>query len=186
MHDLEYGHDFISTYSDNSSSDPTVAGTELLKWTGSTGNYLDQTEIPQSHLTSICTIGFNLTSDTDNNDFGVAITDFSISALKLDTTSYKTISGTSMAAPHAAGLASLIWSLNSGYSYLEFIESIKNGGENILSLAEKTSTGKAANALWSLRYAVAPIGVTATVEQWRKIKTKWSFLLSFCYLILFL
>jgi len=134
----------------------------LIAWTGTTYPYfyLDQVAIPESCTTSTCTIGFALASDEIYVDYGVAITDFSISTVTLNNYTYELNVGTSMAAPHVAGLAALIWALNPGYSYKDVIESIKNGGEPISSLTNKTSTGKAVNALGSLRYVKPPAGVT--------------------------
>ena len=69
-----------------------------------------------------------------------------------------------MASPHVAGLAALIWSYNPGYTYSDVVNSVKNGGESITALAGRTTTGRAANAMGSLRFINPPSGVAAVIQ----------------------
>lgn len=162
MFDVESGYDGCFTFCDNGTSDPFVSGYQLAGWTGSTGGYfvLESYEIPDSYITSTCTIGFALTSDFMIQDYGVALTDFNISVITSNNTTYEIINGTSMSTPYVSGLTALIWTFNPEYSYKEVIESVKYGGEQVSSLLNKTSTGKAVNAWSSLRYIKPPTGIT--------------------------
>ncbi len=108
-----------------------------------------------------CTVGFRFTSNGSGGDKGVGIVGsssdgvypfFSLDTLRFSNNSYNSYSGTSMAAPHVTGLAAMIMAYNPKYSYLDVVESIKNGGESVTSLKGRTLTGKAVNAWGSLRY----------------------------------
>lgn len=103
-------------------------------------------------------------TDSVNNGKGVAITDFSITTLDLNNTSYNIIDGTSMAAPHVAGLAAMLMAFNPAYTYADVAESIKNGGESAAALSGKSTTGNAANAWGSLCYIGQPTGVAAAIQ----------------------
>jgi subtilisin family serine protease len=162
--DLEENYDYFDIYCNNGASDPVEGGT-LLDWgTGSTDGYFYSYSgvIPESYRTSECSIGFRLDSDNIYTYNGVSIMEFSISRITLTDNSYNTINGTSMATPHVAGLAALIWTINPGYDYMDVAESIKYGGESIPSLAGITTRGKAVNAWGSARYVTRPTGVTVT------------------------
>jgi subtilisin family serine protease len=160
--DVETGYDFFAIYCDNGTLDPFINGLQLDWLTGSTDPYFYyfSYEIPSNYSTSTSTIGFTLVSDSIIQWNGVGIVDFNISTISLDNTSYLTINGTSMAAPHVSGLAALIWAFNPEYTYKEVIESVKNGGESVSSLNNKTTTGKAVNALGSFKYIKPPVGVS--------------------------
>ncbi len=164
MFDVEQGYDAFFTFCDNGTGDPFVNGYQLAGWTGSTGGYFvyEKYELLSSYITSTCTIGFNLSTDNTIQDYGVAILDFSITAMTTNNTTYNIINGTSMATPHVSGLAALIWTFNPSYSYKEVFESVRNGGELVTSLNNKTTTGRAVNAWGSLRYIKAPTGIVIT------------------------
>lgn len=59
-------------------------------------------------------------------------------------------SGTSMAAPHVTGLASLLKSYKSSLTYQEIKDSILNFWDTVASLVDKTTTGKRINVFQSL------------------------------------
>ena len=69
---------------------------------------------------------------------------------------YDFMNGTSMAAPHVAGLAGYLWSIDPGASMSEIIANILNNGDALPSLATKTVTGKRINAYNS----VLSLGIT--------------------------
>ncbi|MCP4410774.1 MAG: S8 family serine peptidase [Gammaproteobacteria bacterium] len=117
-----------------------------------------------SCLTSACSFGFRIVSDAAATNFGLAIKDFEINTAEPNSRRYKNTKGTSMAAPHVAGLAAMIWAYNPDYTYQDVINSIKRGGEIAPSLMSITTTGKSVNAIRSLRYINSPTGVSATVE----------------------
>jgi hypothetical protein len=53
---------------------------------------------------------------------------------------------------------------NPNYTYLDTVESIKNGGRAVPALTNVTTTGRAADAWGSLRYIKAPTGVAAVLQ----------------------
>lgn len=81
---------------------------------------------------------------------------------------YGTKSGTSMATPHVAGAAALIWSYQPALSNLQIKETLMNSGDSIVSLAGKTVSGKRLNinnALLSLTHVNQPPIAEAGAEQ---------------------
>lgn len=89
---------------------------------------------------------------------------FELKTAELNSNSYKPICGTSCAAPHVVGLAAMIWAYNPDYTYLDVAVSVKNGGDAVPALAGITTTGKAVDAIGSLRYINPPTGVTASIQ----------------------
>lgn len=77
---------------------------------------------------------------------------------------YDTLDGTSMAAPEAAGLATMLRAFNPQYTFVDTVNAIRNGGRSLPALAGKTTTGKAADAMSSLAYINPPRSLAATVH----------------------
>lgn len=73
-----------------------------------------------------------------------------------NTLSYQYMEGTSMAAPHVAGLAGLIWSYQPGLTYSQVKDAILSTGDPAPDLVGKTSTGRRINALKALQSVTAP------------------------------
>jgi thermitase len=163
MYDLELDYDFWGMYVRNVAGDPIPSGTLIDAVTGTTSGY----RIPQSYdLTSFIsantTVGFLLLSDNSNTDFGVNISSFSFTTLTLNNTTYNVVPGTSMATPHIAGLAGLLLSYNTNFTYRDAIDAIINGGTAVPSLNGKSTTGKASNAHGSLTYIAPPKGLSVS------------------------
>lgn len=161
MNDTEAG-DSISVHAKAGSSDPMTSGSTLAAFTGSTDGYRE----PFSYdLTPFVggnvSVGFKLLTDASGVDLGTNISEVSIQTLVYNTTTYNVISGTSMATPHIAGLAAMLFAYNPNYTYTDVANAIKNGGVNVAALSGKTTTGKAASAIGSLNYINAPTGVGA-------------------------
>ncbi|WP_287722402.1 S8 family serine peptidase, partial [Microcystis sp. M158S2] len=77
--------------------------------------------------------------------------------------SYATYSGTSMASPHVAGAAALLWSQNPTWTAQQVKNTLMNTGDSIAALAGKTVSGKRLNVFNALAAANLP-SVTVSVS----------------------
>ena len=144
--------------------DPFAAGTVVSSISGDQGTSWNKTTKSLAGcLSSTCTVGFKFKSDASGVSEGVSVILMKINTVQPNSTSYKVINGTSMAAPHAAGVAALVYSFNSTYTAAQVVTALKNSGESASSLLSKTSTGKALNAYNALRYIQAPTGITTVI-----------------------
>ena len=162
--DVMSGDYFRIGYS-STGGDPFAGGI----FDGVTGVATNQSIIPfkadiSGCISANCGIGFQLQSDSTQASLGVAIAGFRIETLTLNTATYKTIDGTSMASPEVAGLAAMLRAHNPQYTYADVVNSIKQGGRAVVGLAGKTTTGKAIDVMSSLAYINPPTGLTATVK----------------------
>ncbi|MFN5514092.1 MAG: S8 family serine peptidase [Cyanobacteriota bacterium] len=76
---------------------------------------------------------------------------------------YDTYSGTSMATPHVAGAAALLWSENPDWTAQQVKNALMNTGDSLASLAGKTVSGKRLNVYNALASAYLP-SVTVSVS----------------------
>jgi len=74
-----------------------------------------------------------------------------------NTNSYQFMNGTSMAAPHVAGLAALVWGTKPSLTYSDVKNSILDTGDSLSSLATTTVTGKRINAFNALDSVTPPV-----------------------------
>jgi thermitase len=82
----------------------------------------------------------------------------------LGNASYNTISGSSMASPEVAGLATMLRAFHPRYTSVDTVNAIKNAGRSIPALAGRTTTGKSVDVMSSLAYINPPTGLTATAR----------------------
>ena len=166
--DTELNVDSVFAGMKNTGGDPFAGGGTMLGGSGITGTtsgfWVPVSFDISSCNTSTCSLGFQLISDSSIVDRGVAIKDFAINTVQTNSTSYHLSSGTSMASPHVAGIATMVRAFNPNYSYTQTVEAIKNGGEIIAALSGITTTGQAANAMGALAYITQPSGVVAIVQ----------------------
>lgn len=160
--------DYFNVNYKGAGGDPFAGGTNVANFTnrndGTASVYRQVVNITPC-ISATCSVGFQLTSaPTSVRNFGVAMTNFSITTLTLNTTSYKTIDGTSMATPEVAGIAALVWAHNPLYTYTDVANAIEKGGRATPSLAGKTTTGKAVDAMGALAYINPPTGIAVVVH----------------------
>ncbi len=147
--------------------------TEISRWdepeldsdadsTGSSAAYLYEV-IPSEYLTSNFKFRFRWVTNASDNAYEGCLVDDVIIYMFTDGSeeNYGYMNGTSMAAPHVAGLASLILGKNPSLLPADVKELILDHGDSLASLSTKTVTGKRINAYTSLQntpsYYTAPI-----------------------------
>ena len=144
-------------------ADPFASGTLLQTFAGTTNGLIGPLTYDISPCAGKpCTVGFRLSSGSGNGAQGVGITSFEIDVTGPSNVAYRVMNGTSMAAPQAAGLAALLRAYNPQYTAADVIAAITAGGRPVASLAGKTTSGRALDAMSSLSYIQAPTGVAAT------------------------
>jgi len=146
---LETGSDFLyieaSTDGVNFSIIQTISFFDTQYW------YLVSTPMGSFYNEPTVYIRFRMTSNSTNVFDGVYIDNVDVSCIDIGNIStYGFKSGTSMAAPHVAGLAALILSRNDSLSVTELKGLILNYGDTIPALSGKTTSGKRINAFTSL------------------------------------
>jgi len=160
--------DFLNANFKAIGGDPFTAGTNVFSGTNAKDGFI-LTPSPKfdisACISTTCSIGFQLTSTpTSLRDTGVAIANFRIDTVTLNSTAQNTINGTSMATPQVAGVAALVWSHNPMFTYADVANAIKDSGRPTPSLAGKTTTGKAVDAMRALSYINQPSGLSVVVH----------------------
>ena len=148
-----------------SGGDPFVGGVQLIGGSGSTGGVVVPFSFDLTGCIGVtCSVGFQLKSDAGGASQGAGILDFGISTLQLGASTYRVVSGTSMATPEVAGLAAMLRAYNPRYTHADTVNAIKNAGRAVAALSGKTTTGRAVDAMASLAYINPPTGLSAAVQ----------------------
>ena len=154
-------------------------GESPLDSSGGSVYYFEDLEIPSEYLTSNFKLRFRWVTDASNVpdiDYdGCWIDDVKITKTSFSDGSdeqYDYKQGTSMAAPHVAGLAGLIWGYNPELSYIEVKDAILENGDPLDSLAGKTVSGKRINAFNALNSLMSEThAISGTVKYYDGVKT---------------
>jgi subtilisin family serine protease len=162
-YDTEANYDLFRIYNYGGGGDPVTSGTVIDTDSGNSAYYDSELPISASCLTSTCSIGLRFTSNASTQNTGIAFLRMQVMKSVYDTAHYNVLEGTSMATPHVAGLAAMIYAYNPNYTYSDVIAAIKNG-VSVSSLSGKTKTGKAVNAMNALSYIQPPSGVSAVAQ----------------------
>jgi len=123
--------------------------------TGSSWYYYEDLSIPSQYLSSNFKLRFHwITDSLVNNYDGCLVDDIKIIKYSNGTDEkYGYNDGTSMAAPHVAGLAALIQGYNPNLTSVQVKNIILNTGDSVPALSGKTVTGKRVNAYKALQAA---------------------------------
>jgi thermitase len=166
------GSDAVSTYVSSTGGDPIATGVVQESDTGSTGStaYLKDFNLLSycpalaptvcSCASTTCSIGFRLHSFSSSVASGAFVLRYNIIQSVYATDSYDVLEGTSMATPHVAGLAAMLFAFQPSYTYADVMDSLMNGGTPVPGLSGKTISGNVVNAMGSLQYVRAPQNVT--------------------------
>jgi subtilisin family serine protease len=158
-------NDSLNVNYKSAGGDPFAGGTQLIGGPGTTPGIVDLTFDLSPCLSATCTVGFQLTSDAVTTTAkGAGIAFFSIDTLQLNNNTYQIETGTSMATPMVAGLATMLRAFNPQYTFADTVNAIKNGGRSVPALAGKTTSGRAVDAMSSLAFINPPTGLSATVQ----------------------
>jgi thermitase len=163
---IEATNDLFKTAYHPAGTDPFAGGGTLLdSLSGNLGSSAPNYSYDLSGcLVNTCGIGFQFLTNGSVVSRGIGLLIFTITKTVLNTTSYNTINGTSMATPLVAGIAAMIYSYNPNYTAAQVVASVKNGGVNAAALSGNSTTGKSVSAIGSLSYIGTPTGVTAAVQ----------------------
>jgi subtilisin family serine protease len=153
---------------------PRISGSSAGSWDKA---YVDLGNYDGSNTVYV---RFLFTSDGSTNFDGWYIDDVSVSAAENTYPNpqdqyYQYLDGTSMATPHVAGLAALIWGLDLGQTYDQIKQRIFNGVEVKSGLKGTILTGGRINAFNSVRNVpTSPMNLSATSVSSSRINLSWS------------
>jgi thermitase len=141
-------HDFLQIL--GSSDGKRFSGNE---WSGSTGGTFFALSSDMSAFDGSAAFypAFRLVSDADGiTGDGGYVDDLSLRCLRPDVDDYATISGTSMAAPHVAGVAALVKATHPSWTVAQIKNAILSNTDELASLRGRVASGGRLNACKAL------------------------------------
>ena len=142
--DTQRSHDFFQIF--GSADGASFSGSQ---WSGSTGGSFLPLSSDMSAYDGAATFfpALRLVSDADGiaGDGGY-LDDLSLRCLKPSAEDYNTISGTSMATPHVAGVAALVKAAHPSFTAAQIKTAILSGTDKLASLTGRVATGGRLNA----------------------------------------
>lgn len=189
--DTEYSTTSWTDYMALETSADGVTFSELVRWdeaeldlryngdtsdAGTAVYYFQDLTIPQSQLTANFKFRFRWATNgnliTGSIGDGCLVDDIEINKYSLGSNElYSYYNGTSMATPHVAGLAALVWSHNLSQNYSQVKNMIVNTGDTKASLNGKTVSGKRVNANNALLTVNGPV-ITGLANDATPTKSK--------------
>jgi subtilisin family serine protease len=136
---------------------------------GSASFSFSRIAIPSQYMTGDFRFRFRWNTDNwDNNYIGCSIDDVSILSFSDGSAEeYGYLSGTSMAAPHVAGAAALLWWYDGDLTVSEVKEALVHTGDSLSSLAGKTVSGKRLNVFSALRSLPSASSIVSFDIPWK-------------------
>ena len=158
-----------------------IGGQFGLLWYGTVSSFIKATaDLGLYDGSSTFYLRFRFQSDADLavgegwfvDDVAITAADITYSGTAAD---YQYFQGTSMATPHVAGLAALIWGLDLGQTYAQIKQRVLNGVEVNSGLKGAILTGGRINAFNSVRNVpTSPTNLSATAASSSKVNLSWS------------
>ncbi len=171
IYDTESGQDFVEVRHDITAGNPFLTTTQfdfigsgfhdlLAEFNAGYSRYLMDSCLG----TSTCSIGIRLQSNATVNLGGVMIADMKLVFLEdnADLKAYQLYSGTSMAAPHVAGVLAMVRSLNPDYTYSDAVSAVLNGGRALSNISSDVKTGSVVSAIGAISQILVPSGFDVT------------------------
>ncbi|MFN6364317.1 MAG: S8 family serine peptidase, partial [Aphanizomenon sp.] len=151
-----------------------AAGQQGALFIAAAGNSSQNTDINPAYPASYNLANIISVASTTNTDGLSSFSNYGLTSVDLGApgsgiystlpnNSYGTYSGTSMASPHVAGAAALVWSQNPTWTAQQVKNTLMNTGDSIAALAGKTVSGKRLNVFNALAAANLP-SVTVSVS----------------------
>lgn len=148
------------------------AGILFIAASGNDGNNADVAPMYPAAYDSDIIVSVASTDRNDNmsgfSNYGLVSVDLGAPGSAILSTvpgaSYSTFSGTSMASPHVAGAAALVWSLDPTIPPLEMKDILMQSGDPLSSLEGKTVSGKRLNVANALEEADPAPGFRVSLD----------------------